>query len=192
MAVDSSRNSLSEPAPIWSEQHRLCGERALPPYRFVSGLNPHPVRHPDGHSHGVSEDYVLLHPGRWMDSMEYLYGIDLYHHAYFWEAHEEWEGLWKLAERGSQRLYLQALIKLSVAQLKLSWGSVEGGRKLSASSAELLRTVLETLPQEAESRFMGIYLPDLLAGIEAYWKSIWDGGGRTVRARTGFVHDADI
>ena len=49
----------------------------------------------------------------WRACRDYLYGIDLFNHGYYWEAHEVWEGLWvACGRRGPTAIYLQALISL--------------------------------------------------------------------------------
>jgi Domain of unknown function (DUF309) len=43
-------------------------------------------------------------------SREYLHGIDLFNHGFYWGAHEAWEGLWvACGRRGPTATYLQAL-----------------------------------------------------------------------------------
>ena len=45
-----------------------------------------------------------------------LYGIDLFNHGFYWEAHEAWEGLWiACARRGPTATYLQAFITAAAA-----------------------------------------------------------------------------
>ena len=55
----------------------------------------------------------------WRDNTHYLYGVDLFNAAYYWETHEVFEGLWRLEPKGSP-LYngLKGLIQLAVSTLK--------------------------------------------------------------------------
>ena len=90
--------------------------REFPPYRYTPGMNPHPVVSEQGHSYG-NED-----PDFERDSTaaqeHFDYGLDLINHAYFWEAHEVFEFLWKQWPRESREArILQALILVAVAQL---------------------------------------------------------------------------
>ena len=63
----------------------------------------------------------MLDPTMWYDCESYLYGVDLFNHAYWWEAHEAWEGPWRAAGRQSATgFFLQGLIQISVARLKWS------------------------------------------------------------------------
>ncbi len=73
---------------------RFLPERAFPPYTYVPGQAPHPIRDPAGHMHGVEPEPAELHVEDWWNCTEYLWGIDLFNHGYYWEAHEVWEGLW--------------------------------------------------------------------------------------------------
>jgi hypothetical protein len=111
----------------------------FPPYRFRPGRHPHPTANPQGHSYlppGAAHPEVRFRTAeQWRDSEDYLYGCDLYNHAYWWEAHEAWEGLWQLTDkRGFQGQFLQTVIQVSAAHLKLSMGRLEGVRSLLESS----------------------------------------------------------
>ncbi|BBM86871.1 hypothetical protein UABAM_05271 [Candidatus Uabimicrobium amorphum] len=108
---------------ICSKMPRLIPERPFSPYRYVNGLNPHPIKDPKGHSYGSQEPtYSLeyLDPDNWQQNKDYLYGIDLYHHFYFWESHEAWEGLWNAYGRETiPGKFMQGLIQNAAAQIKL-------------------------------------------------------------------------
>jgi hypothetical protein len=77
------------------------------------------VRDPDGHSFGAAfEIPESPNPQEWRACRDYLYGIDLFNHGFYWEAHEAWEGLWVACGRsGATATYLQALITLAAAGL---------------------------------------------------------------------------
>ena len=98
-------------------------ETPFPAYRHVPGLTPHPVTHADGHSFQVEEELVdpacLDLPENWADCPNYLFGIDLFNHAFHWEAHEEWEAVWHaVGHESTPGQFLQALIQVSAALLK--------------------------------------------------------------------------
>jgi hypothetical protein len=38
-----------------------------------------------------------------LTSDAFLWGLDLFNHYYYWEAHEAWEGLWQVADRDNRR-----------------------------------------------------------------------------------------
>jgi len=62
---------------------------------------------------------AVLPPERWAENKTYLYGVDLYNYAYWWESHEVFEALWKpLPGEHLSRTYFQGLIKVSAAFLK--------------------------------------------------------------------------
>src|SRR5437868_3427744 len=105
---------------------RLC-DRPFPPYRFTPARDPHPIADPRGHSYlpsGTGHAIVeYVPPEQWRRSMEYLYGCDLYNHGYWWEAHEAWEGLWRVVPRDSaQHRFLQGIIQVAACHLKLYLG----------------------------------------------------------------------
>ena len=106
--------------------------RPFPPYRFVAGLNPHPRRDPKGHAYGLPEvPPPSVPPDRWRENEDYLYGIDLYNFAYWWECHEALEGLWHLTgHRGTKAQFLQGIIQVAAANLKRHVGTLEGARRL--------------------------------------------------------------
>jgi hypothetical protein len=100
-------------------RRRLLPTREFPAYAYLPGRHPHPVRDPAGHSFQVPPVHVVATVG----SEEYYWGADLFNHGYYWEAHEAWEGLWKVAGKGSEiRCLLKGLILLSAAGVKIREG----------------------------------------------------------------------
>jgi predicted metal-dependent hydrolase len=122
---------------------RLAPQRALPPYAYLPGRDPHPTRDPQGHSHDHDETPPpYTEPAQWRDAAEYLWGVDLYNHGYLWEAHEAWESLWHVAKRNpEQALYLQGLIQCAAACLKIRMLQPTGMQRLAALGLEKLTTV---------------------------------------------------
>ncbi len=54
--------------------------------------------------HGEEPQPAELIVDDWLRCRDYLRGIDLFNHGYYWEAHEVWEGLWHTAgHRGRSR-----------------------------------------------------------------------------------------
>lgn len=152
----------------------------FPPYRFVPGRFPHPIAHPDGHSYrtpGSAERPILfVPPEQWRDSHDYLFGCDLYNHGYWWEAHEAWEGLWRVVPlESAQRHFLQGLIQIGAIHLQLFQGHAEGVARLRMTSAEhlsaaeRLRRTEHTLAESAVPQsFMGVCISELQRRIDAY------------------------
>ena len=75
----------------------LAAAKRLPPYAYLPGKNPHRVRDPAGHSYHVEPIPVAAEVS--LSSDAFLWGLDLFNHGYYWEAHEAWEGLWQVADR---------------------------------------------------------------------------------------------
>jgi hypothetical protein len=137
--------------------------RAFPPYRFVPGRSPHPRRHPQGHAYGTPEvPPPRYEPERWRENEEYLYGIDLFNHRYWWECHESLEGLWHLTgHAGREALYLQGVIQVAAANLQRFLGHADGARRLAVEAIEKLVRV------EAKE-FMGLKLGPFIRQVNDY------------------------
>lgn len=132
----------------------------FPSYRFVPGRNPHPTADLRGHSYlppgRPHPRPAPLIPERWNESQDLLYGIDLYNHGYWWEAHEAWEGLWRLTDNsGAIGRGLQGWIQVSACHLKILLGHRTGAERLAHSSLAHLEFVLGRLGGEV---FLGVEL----------------------------------
>ena len=153
-----------------TEPTRYAPGRTFPAYRFLPGRDPHPTRHPDGHSYTDEPEppQPYIPAGQWQENEEYLYGVDLYNHGYLWEAHEAWEGLWHPA-KGDELLadFLQGLIQCSAASLKIPMGQPRGLAKLS----ELGTGRLERVSLAAGSEYMGLDIPGFVAAFLAFASS---------------------
>lgn len=133
----------------------------FPPYRYVpGGGHPHPTSDPGGHLFGREREPAAPPDAEsWTTCEEYLYGVDLYNHGYWWEAHEAWEGLWQQVERESDEgLFLQGLIQAAAAMLKWHMGQSAGTCSLlSAAIGKLSRVRARSL------LYMGLDLDPFLA-----------------------------
>jgi hypothetical protein len=140
-----------------SQLPRLVPDRPFPPYAYVPGRTPHPTRDPDGHSFGTEfERPEPPDPEEWRACRDYLYGIDLFNHGFYWEAHEAWEGLWvACGRRGPTATYLQALINLAAAGFKARWGSGRGMRANAETAARLFKSAASQLGSHSR-RYMGL------------------------------------
>ena len=86
----------------------LVPQKSFPPYAYLPGREPHPVRDPTGHSYHVEPIPLAAEPS--LGSDIFLWGLDLFNHGYYWEAHEAWEGLWQVADRdGPLRMLFKGL-----------------------------------------------------------------------------------
>jgi len=151
-----------DPAPLDPTLGRWT-DLPLPPYRFLPGVRdpdrPHPGEDPRGYLFGRREPTVrILPPDRWRDQVEYLYGVDLYHLAYWWEAHEAWEPLWRATADPVQRQYLHALIQTTAALLKRHVDRPRGADRLFRRARGKLAAVVDATPPGG--RYMGLAVHD--------------------------------
>jgi len=137
-------------------------QRPFPAYRFVPGESPHPTRDPQGHSYNQSpETPGRFDPGRWQECQIYLYGIDLFNHGYWWEAHEALEELWKTAGRHTQTgQFIQGLILIAAAQLKHLQGYHDTAGQMARDGLEKMRPV--------EGDYLGIKVAALREAVESW------------------------
>ena len=146
------------PDPTWPRY----STHPFPSYRFLPGNNPHPRRDSRGHSFGKPEPKPSgFRPAEWHKSEEYLYGIDLYNYAYWWECHEIFEGLWHAVGRDTEQgNFFQALIQLAAANLKYFLGNPAAAHNLFQKGIIRL--------QHVPPSYMGIDVPRLTDALQAH------------------------
>jgi hypothetical protein len=146
--------------------------RPFPLYRYIPGRAPHPIRDPDGHSFGHGPA-PLEHfsEAEWQTCSEYLYGIDLFNHHYWWEAHEALEQCWVAAGRTTETgLFLQGLIQIAVACLKFEQGFTDVARRMAEEGLdkfprgreEMLGVDLGKLKSDARKHTHGAGAPPVI------------------------------
>lgn len=149
--------------------HRRYTARPLPPYRYIPGINKHPVRDPSGHSYRKEHaPLAFVDPKDWRANEEYLFGVDLYNNAYWWEAHEAWENVWHTTDKDAPYgQCLQGLIQIAAAFIK--WHSRERGgvEKLFAIGISRLKFTRDAFPT-----FLGIDLKTHVAKLEAHFARV--------------------
>ena len=134
--------------PRWLPQKRL------PSYAYLPGMNPHPVRDPAGHSFHVEPIPVAAEAS--LSSDAFVWGLDLFDHGYYWEAHEAWEGLWQVADRdGTLRTLFKGLILLSAAGVKIRERKNAAAARHAVRAAALLRQLMK-VPDRAFERALGM------------------------------------
>jgi|SRR5581483_1283306 len=140
---------------------RLVPDVAFPPYSYVPGRVPHPFSDPAGHRFGATlPPPPQLTPENWGQCRDYLLGIDLFNHGYYWEAHEIWERLWHASGRaGMVGDFLKGLIKLAAAGVKVREGIPQGVRAHASGAAELFELTQKRC--EKSTRFLGLSLGNL-------------------------------
>jgi predicted metal-dependent hydrolase len=138
---------------------RFAPELPFPAYAFVPGRSPHPTSDPHGHSYGRSPAIPdSFDPQQWNLCQPYLYGIDLFNHGYYWEAHELWEGLWHASgRRGPTADLFKALIALAAAGVKVRTGTPAGVVSHARRASELLNQLID----QGTNRSLGLDLADL-------------------------------
>src|ERR1700719_4095251 len=130
---------------------RWLTQKSLPPYAYLPGKSPHPVRDPTGHSYHVEPVSVAAEAS--LSSDAFLWGLDLFNHGYYWEAHEAWEGLWRVADRdGTLRMFFKGLILLSAAGVKIR------ERKNAAAARHAMRAaaLFRQLPDRTFEHALGM------------------------------------
>jgi hypothetical protein len=149
---------------------------ALPAYRHVPGVTPHPERDEKGHLYGLSLSIGAgVTAQNWKQNRAYLRGVDLYHQGYLWESHEAWERPWREAEPDSlEANLLQALILNSAALLKIHAGTTAGARKHSQAARWRLARVRAKGYDGPRARFLGIDIADLIEQIKRYYGPLWE------------------
>ena len=110
---------MNDLRPVWPGAPRLDPGLVLPPYRFLPGHNERPG---EGH---------VEHRG-------FLAGVDLYHAGYLWEAHEAGEALWTASEVPREREFLQGLIQMAAALIKVHVKQWRGAQRLCARARDRL------------------------------------------------------
>ena len=107
---------------------------------------PHPISDPQGHMHGQADEEVQAPAdGDWRNCHSLLWGIDLFNHGFYWEAHESWEQLWlAFGRQGALADLVKGLIKLAAACVKAREGRSGGVASHSARAIELITSFRET------------------------------------------------
>ncbi len=138
-------------------------DRTFPPYRFIPGKSPHPTRDPEGHSFKKQlEQLASFENNRWQSCNAYLYGIDLFNHGYWWEAHEALEAVWLAAGRQTETgLFIQGLIQVAVAHLKKLQGFNEVAKRMATKGIEKMK--------RKKGIYLGIEVSTFRGTVESYF-----------------------
>ncbi|MEW6749902.1 MAG: DUF309 domain-containing protein [Candidatus Latescibacterota bacterium] len=154
---------MDPPRALDASVVRYAPGLVLPPYRHVPGITPHPRSDPLGHSYGHQQPAAgPLTPDNWRSHQAYLYGVDLYNQAFWWEAHEWWEATWRTEAPGAVTgLFLPGLIQIAAALIKWHQGNRRGTERLHERGR---RRLLE-VESRAGPRYLGLevgpFLPRL-------------------------------
>lgn len=98
----------------------------------------------------------------------YLYGVDLFNRAFFWEAHEAWEEVWNaVGHRSTPGRMLQGMIQVSAALLKKHMEvprGVDGNFRKARAHFDSVEETLDPGP----AVYLGVDLPDWRGRVEAF------------------------
>jgi uncharacterized protein len=123
---------------------RLLPSAELPRYTHVTGSGtPHPYRDPRGHSYNRRPGPPkALQEDRWAENRSYLLGLDYFNLGFYWEAHDEWDRLWRASGPDTMvGQFLKGLVKLAAAGMKVREESIHGVRRHAASAGEVFADV---------------------------------------------------
>jgi Domain of unknown function (DUF309) len=120
---------------------------------------------PAGHSYHVEPIPVAVAAS--LSSDAFLWGLDLFNHGYYWEAHEAWEDLWQVADRGGPlSMLFKGLILLSAAGVKIRERKNAAAARHAKRAASLFRQ-LTKVPNRAFERVLGMSAAALAECAEA-------------------------
>lgn len=112
-------------------------DETLPPFACVPGLTP---RHAPGTFDAL---HASVRPGMTRSALAktaaFRAGLRYHYAGYHWEAHEAWEPVWQaLPPNSAERQFVQALIQLANAELKLRMKRPGAALRLCAIAARHL------------------------------------------------------
>ena len=91
-----------------------------------------------------------LQEDRWAENRSYLLGLDYFNLGFYWEAHDEWERLWRVSGADSPvGKFLKGLVELAAAGIKVREESIHGVRRHAASAGEVFADVAAESDAEA-------------------------------------------
>ena len=111
-------------------------DRDLPDHAYVPGQTP---RHAEGRFAPIcATARQHMSPAQLAQSEAFCTGLYYFRSGYFWEAHELFEPVWMALEEGSDdRRFLQALIQLANAQLKIKMQRPKAAKRLCNDGARI-------------------------------------------------------
>ena len=109
----------------------------FPGHAYIPGQTK---RHPDGHFDAIRASVTAdLGPSDLAHSEAWKTGLAFFGSGYFWEAHEVLEPVWIQApQKSAERMFIQALIQLANARLKLHMDQPKATLRLCATVDTLL------------------------------------------------------
>ena len=141
-------------------------DRDLPEHAYVPGQTP---RHVEGRFALICATARQgMSPAQLAQSEAFCTGLHYLGRGYFWEAHELFEPVWMALEEGSDdRRFLQALLQLANAQLKLKMQRPKAARRLCMMVRDLLTMLTAT-------RLMGQEISQIVECLETVESNVED------------------
>jgi len=141
-------------------------DRGLPEHAYVPGQTP---RHTEGRFAPIcATARQHMSPAQLAQSEAFCTGLYYFRSGYFWEAHELFEPVWMALEEGSDdRRFLQALIQLANAQLKIKMQRPKAAKRLCMMVRDLLTTLTAT-------RLMGQEISQIVECLETVESNVED------------------
>jgi hypothetical protein len=91
-----------------------------------------------------------------------LYGIDLFNHGFWWEAHEALEAVWVAAGRRTETgLFIQGLIQIAVAHLKWFQGFHGPATRMASAGLDKMRRI--------NGIYLGVEVGSFRSSVESYF-----------------------
>jgi hypothetical protein len=164
--------------PSWP---RYWPEPSLPASPFIPGISPRSERQ----TINICEDLGVfaerpLTAENWPRHGPYLFGVDLFNHGFWWEAHERWEKPWRCGDL-LQRPFLQGLIQLAASFLKWRVGNARGQEGLRSKGLRNLEAVKRQVGDEV---YMGLGLQELVMKIDRHRKLLPGSHAATIEIPT--------
>jgi predicted metal-dependent hydrolase len=169
--MDALVSKTDNDLPLRPAGRRYASKLSLPSYAFIPGKAPHPIKDPKGHfyhRHDQLEELAsALYPEEWRKHLGYLYGVDLFNHRYWWEAHEIWEGVWRASLEDDVRNFLQGMIQIAAALLNAHLGTERHLSVINLSESIAFR--LNSVPEE----YCGVRVQKLLESFNEFIKPFY-------------------
>lgn len=141
---------------------RYLNHLSLPDYRYIPGKGPKDEQRKDI----PKFELIPLSEENWKENEAYLYGVDLFNHEFYYEAHEVWEELWHVTGHDTlEGKFLKAMIQLSAIQLKVSLQEKKPAERLRHSACKILLD-LSLAEEVVATHYMGFSLHHFIKTLE--------------------------
>jgi hypothetical protein len=132
----------------------------MPDVAHIPGINPRPnltfLESISAYAHPKTEEK------NWKTNIPWLYGIQLFNGAYYWEAHEVWETVWMNAPPNShEKQFVQGIIHLANGLLKIKMKRPKAATKLFVRARSDLDQANMRRKEHKNLRYMGLSLAEI-------------------------------